>query len=126
MLERDSDFAAGLGTLPARATPRRRRAKPTPPRCVSNSFEIQAFPAWARLAEATADRAEAAFAAGAGLALLDRILRAGDDGAEPVFAGVLRQRLALNAAASCARLARLRADEAAPRDGEHLAACSTD
>jgi Protein of unknown function (DUF1403) len=34
-----------------------------------------------------------------------------DTGSEPAFAGVLRQRLALKAAASCARLARLREDE---------------
>jgi hypothetical protein len=99
------------------------------------------------------------FFAGAGIAHLDHILRAGadvssagdravdvsraglgtgadissaskdsadissasrDSGVEPVFAGALRQRLALKAAATCARLARLREDEASLRDAEHL------
>jgi hypothetical protein len=48
-------------------------------------------------------------------------VRAGEGGAEPVFAGVLRQRLALKAAAGCARFARLREDEGALRDAEQLA-----
>ena len=56
----------------------------------------------------------------AGLALLDRVLRSGEGGSEPDFAGVLRQRLALKAAATCSRLARLREDEGALRDAEHL------
>ncbi|PPD42229.1 MAG: hypothetical protein CTY15_12365, partial [Methylocystis sp.] len=64
---------------------------------------------------------DAAFHAGAGLALFDQLLRSGEDGAEPVFAGVLRRRLALQAAAHCARLARLREDEAGFRDAAHLA-----
>jgi Protein of unknown function (DUF1403) len=51
---------------------------------------------------------------------LDRILRSGEGGSEPVFSGALRQRLALKAAANCARLARLREDEGALRDAEHL------
>jgi hypothetical protein len=81
------------------------------------------------------------FLAGAGIAHLDQILRAGADvssagrdsvdvsnagknfGVEPVFSGALRQRLALTAAAACARLARLREDEAALRDAEHLSGC---
>jgi Protein of unknown function (DUF1403) len=63
----------------------------------------------------------AAFSAGAGLALFDRMLRSGVDGSEPAFAGVLRLRLALKAAAECCRLARLREDQAALRDAEHLA-----
>ena len=58
----------------------------------------------------------AAFAAGASLALLDQALRA-----NPPFAGVLRQRLALRAASACARIARHREDESALRDAEHLA-----
>ena len=37
------------------------------------------------------------------------------------FRGALRQRLSLNATAGCARLGRLREDEAAPRDAKHLA-----
>ncbi len=43
-----------------------------------------------------------------------------DSGGEPDFSGALRQRLALKAAATCTRLARLREDEAALRDAEHL------
>ncbi len=62
------------------------------------------------------------FFAGAGIAHLDQLLRAGEGGAEPAFAGCLRQRLALKAAATCAAMARLREDEAALRDAEHLAA----
>ena len=78
------------------------------------------------------------FFAGAGIAHLDQLLRSGADvssggrdsvdvssagknfGVEPVFSSALRQRLALKAAATCARLARLREDEAALRDAEHL------
>jgi hypothetical protein len=60
------------------------------------------------------------FFAGAGIAHLDQLLRAGEGGVEPVFSGALRQRLALKAAATCARLARLREDDAALRDAEHL------
>ncbi|WP_363351759.1 DUF1403 family protein [Methylocystis echinoides] len=67
-----------------------------------------------------ADPGAAAFSAGAGLALFDQILR-GADGGEPVYAGCLRQRLALRAADSCATLCRLREDAAALRDAEHLA-----
>ncbi|MFY9831628.1 MAG: DUF1403 family protein, partial [Methylocystis sp.] len=59
---------------------------------------------------------EAAFRAGAGLALLDQILRL-----DPPFAGALRQRLALGAATACAKMARLREDAAGLRDTEHLA-----
>jgi hypothetical protein len=99
---------------------RRRHANP-PPACASNPIEISGFPAWARLADAAAGEAAAAFCAGAGLALFDRMLRAGPGGSEPVFAGVLRQRLALKAAAACSRLARLREDEGGLRDAEHLA-----
>ncbi len=84
----------------------------------SNSLIACAYPAWAgppargAAAELTAG---AAFSAGAGLALLDQLLRA-----EPPFAGALRQRLALRAAAASASLLRLREDEAALRDAEHL------
>jgi hypothetical protein len=41
--------------------------------------------------------------------------------ADPAFAGALRQRLALRAATACASLLRLREDENALRDAEHLA-----
>ena len=58
---------------------------------------------------------DAAFFAGASLALLDQILRL-----DPPFAGALRQRLALRAATACAALARHREDSSALRDAEHL------
>jgi hypothetical protein len=78
------------------------------------------FPSWARPPNGPAVGAdtglEAAFRAGASLALLDQILRA-----DPPFAGVLRQRLALRAATVCAALARHREDSSALRDAEHLA-----
>jgi predicted ArsR family transcriptional regulator len=80
----------------------------------------QAFPSWARPPKARAAGLEgscdAAFHAGAGLALFDTILRE-----KPPFAGALRQRLALRAAAACAALARHREDLSALRDAEHLA-----
>ena len=104
-----------------KATSRSRRRREASPAGVGISLQISAFPNWARLPDAAAGTAEAAFAAGAGLALLDRVLRSGEDGAEPVFAGVFRQRLALKAAATSVRLARQRGDEAALRDAEHLA-----
>lgn len=110
---------------PAAESPRRmgrRPAKGPPPSNILG--EIQPLPRWART-EATDrdirdDVQAAAFRAGANLLALDRILRAGEAGAEPPFAGALRQRLALKAAAACARRARLREDEAALRDAEHL------
>ena len=120
MLIRDSDFAVDLGALRTPVPSRRRRAKPPPADLASNAIEINALPGWARLPDGTAGEAEAAFSAGAGLALLDRVLRSGEGGSEPVFAGVMRQRLALKAAASCARLARRREEEGALRDAEHL------
>ena len=86
----------------------------------TNPLLQQAFPSWARPpttgvvgADAGTD---AAFFAGAGLALLDQILRL-----DPPFAGALRQRLALGAATACAGLARHREDSSALRDAEHLA-----
>jgi len=117
-----------------RAPTRRENAADT-----QKSIEIRPFPHWAKVsAGAQNDASDAQFFAGAGLALLDNILRSGADvssggrdsadvsragknfGGEPCFVGVLRQRLALKAAATCARLARLREDEAALRDAEHL------
>lgn len=62
------------------------------------------------------DPRDPAFFAGAGLALLDQLLRA-----EPPFAGALRQRLALRAATVCATMVRLREDASGLRDAEHLA-----
>ena len=88
--------------------------------------EIQPLPRWVTAgASAKGDKpvraADAQFFAGAALARLDDIMRSGDGAAEPVFVGALRQRLALRAAAACARIARLREDEGALRDAEHLA-----
>ena len=111
-------FAPATGAAPFTRPRRWRAAEPQPPQSLLN---YRPFPSWARLAAATAGGAEAAFFAGAGLALFDRILRSADDGVEPAYAGVLRQRLALKAAASCARLARRREDESALRDAAHLA-----
>jgi hypothetical protein len=82
--------------------------------------EIQPLPRWVR--PRTGDQTATAFCAAASLALFDQILRIGPDGTEPIFAGCLRQRLALKAAESCATISRLREDAAALRDDEHLAA----
>jgi hypothetical protein len=100
----------------AKRSSRARRAEAVSP---ATRLEIQPLPRWARTQGA--DPGAAAFSAGAGLALFDQILLGGPDGAEPDFAGCLRQRLALRAAESCATLSRLREDAAALRDAEHLA-----
>jgi len=93
---------------------RRRPVDLAPPQSPLN---YRPFPAWARLEPKAREEAPAVFfAAGASLALLDAILRQ-----DPPFAGALRNRLALKAGAASARLLRLREDEAALRDGEHLA-----
>jgi hypothetical protein len=80
----------------------------------------QAFPSWARPPKQPAAGAdagfEAAFRAGAGLAVLDAVSRD-----NPPFVGALRQRLALRAATACAKMARLREDAGGLRDAEHLA-----
>ena len=78
-----------------------------------NQLVERIFPRWAHR---PSDARDPAFFAGAGLALLDTTLRE-----NPPFAGALRQRLALQAAATCAKLARLREDAANLRDAEHLA-----
>ncbi|MEK8095427.1 DUF1403 family protein [Methylocystis sp. IM3] len=101
---------------PARRRGHARRAAAAP----AELAEPQPFPQWARVPDA-GDGA-AAFFAGAGLARFDAVLRGAAAGAEPPFAGVLRQRLALSAAAACAGFARLREDAGALRDAEHLAA----
>jgi hypothetical protein len=78
--------------------------------------ETQAFPppaapvpAWARASGRAGE--DPLFAAGAGLALLDAFLRR-----DPPAAGALRARLALQSAAACAKLLRLKTDAAALRD----------
>jgi len=124
MFEDDSRDSFGLETV-AMARPRRVvRSRPLDPSLSPNRLEIQRFPRWARLNGG----GSAMFFAGAGIACFDQLLRSGADvssagknfGGEPVFSGVLRQRLALKAAATSVRLARLREDEAALRDAEHL------
>ena len=84
----------------------------------TNPLLEQAFPSWARPPKQPVVGADAAFraGAGAGLALLDTTLRE-----NPPFGGALRQRLALQAAVSCAKMARLREDASNLRDAEHLA-----
>ena len=74
------------------------------------SLAAAPVPAWAR-ASGSAGQGDPLFFAGAGLALLDACLRA-----DPLAAGALRGRLALQSAAACAKLLRLNADEAALRD----------
>jgi hypothetical protein len=106
---------ASAPASPVKRLPRARRAEAA---SATQDVGIQSLPRWAR--PQNADRKTAAFSTGAGLALFDAMLRCGADGAEPDFAGCLRQRLALRAAESCATLSRLREDAAALRDAEHL------
>ena len=99
---------------------RRSRRLVAPGFAPTNPLLEQAFPALGASAENSRPSApdascEAAFLAGASLALLDQILRL-----DPPFAGALRQRLALRAATACAALARHREDTSALRDAEHL------
>ena len=104
----------------ARAAPatRPRRRPPVESASPQSPLNYRPFPSWARLDPKVQDAGTAAFfAAGASLALLDGILRQ-----NPPFAGALRNRLALRAAAASARILRMREDEAALRDAEHLAA----
>jgi hypothetical protein len=116
MLDPDSTAAAKIA---AEARPRRRRNAPPPQK---PRLEAPAPPHWTRPSSSAPLRPLAAgFSAGAGLALFDAALRSGSDGGEAIFAGALRQRLALQAAAASARLMRRREDEAALRDAEHLA-----
>src|SRR5271166_934009 len=73
------------------------------------------LPAWARAASAPESEAEAAFLAGAALSLLDAIVRQ-----NPPWAGVVRRRLALSAAAMSVWRAGRAEDEARLRDAFHL------
>ncbi len=59
-----------------------------PKTTLPSTATLRPVPAWGRVKKALANDADAAFAAGAGLAALDAVVRA-----EPVFAGVWRQRL---------------------------------
>ncbi len=129
MLQIDSDGLLGRKSssraVKKRRAPTRSEEAATP----SKSLEIQAFPHWAKVGGGAAhDAPNTHYCAGAALAFLDHILHSGADvssagksSAEPPFTGALRQRLALRAAATCAAMARLREDEAALRDAEHLA-----
>jgi hypothetical protein len=108
-----------LGAAPVALPRRRSRRLDAPSSAPTSQLLQQAFPSWARPPKGPAvgadAGADAAFFAGAGLALLDQILRA-----DPPFAGALRQRLALRAATACAAMARHREDSSALRDAEHL------
>jgi hypothetical protein len=111
--------ADSRGAAPVAARNRRSRQLAAPRCAPTNPLSEQAFPSWAR-PPTTGDvgaggSGDAAFFAGAGLALFDQILRL-----DPPFAGALRQRLALRAATACAALARHREDSSALRDAEHL------
>ncbi|MCI4679033.1 DUF1403 family protein [Rhodoblastus acidophilus] len=113
----------------ADASPRRRHSRrEATPEALANPLTQLVFPSWARADEKSpgaADpqkfAAEAFFAAGAGLALLDRVFRE-----NPPFAGALRQRLALRAAGASAKILRLREDEGDLRDTEHLGLAGAD
>jgi hypothetical protein len=104
------------GAAPVASPRRRSRRLATAGFAPANPLLEKALPQWARRPTSPAACSDAAFFAGAGLALFDAILRE-----NPPFAGALRQRLALLAGAACAKLARLREDAANLRDAEHLA-----
>jgi len=106
---------------PAAAARRSARAKSGAGQTTLIPQAERGFPGWARIGERAARADDPTFFAGAGLALLDQVL-----GAAPPFAGALRQRLALRAATVCATIARLREDENALRDAEHLSAAGAD
>ena len=113
----ESPAADPLGAAPIALPRRRSRRLATAGFVPAKPLLEKTFPQCARLPTAPAARSDAAFFAGAGLALLDQVIRR-----DPPFAGALRQRLALRAAAACAALARHREDSSALRDAEHLAA----
>lgn len=144
MLEIDSDTFLDARSSSREMMKRRARSRGNAAESPQKSLEIRPLPRWAKGGADAQDRrqdvaldgaADAQFFAGAGLALLDQILRSGADVstagksrgegvAEPVFVGALRQRLALRAAVACATITRLREDEVALRDAEHLAGCN--
>jgi Protein of unknown function (DUF1403) len=89
---------------------KRARAKPSPGKTAERqAFPPAPIPAWAR-AGGRAD-GDPLFFAGAGLALLDAVLRR-----DPRSAGALRSRLALQSAAASAKVLRLNTHEGALRD----------
>lgn len=83
--------------------------------------DVAALPGWAVPRAGVTDAVEAAYLAGAALNALDNLVRR-----EPVWAGAWRQRIALKAAASMARLLGHREDEAALRDAWYLRSAGTD
>ncbi|MGA9599089.1 MAG: DUF1403 family protein [Methylocystis sp.] len=112
----DPFFPAPATAAPPSTRPRQRRSLEPEPH--QSPLNHRPFPGWARVVLGTPAESPAAFfAAGASLALLDGVVRE-----NPPCAGALRQRLALKAATASARLLRLREDEGALRDAEHLAA----
>jgi hypothetical protein len=119
ILDPETSAAEPLGQAPVAVRKPRARRLAEPGFAPPNSLSEQMFPQWARLPTTPAVGADAhgdaAFCAGARLALLDATLRE-----NPPFAGALRQRLALRAATACAALGRHREDSCALRDAEHL------
>jgi Protein of unknown function (DUF1403) len=89
----------------------------TPQKPSAEALPLPLMPGWARLDAPVADMNEAAFRAGAALAMLDCRAHAG---AQVPFDGVWRRRLALKAAAASARIARRGEDEATLRDAFFL------
>jgi Protein of unknown function (DUF1403) len=87
----------------------------TPQKPAAEALLLPPLPGWARLDAPITDTDEAAFRAGATLAMLDIRVRA-----DVRFAGVWRRRLALKAAAASARIARRGEDEATLRDAFFL------
>lgn len=83
--------------------------------------DVAALPGWAVPRAGVTDAVEAAYLAGAALNALDNLVRY-----EPAWAGAWRQRIALKAAASMARLLGHREDEAALRDAWYLRPVGTD
>lgn len=82
----------------------------------SNPLLWKPLPRWTWIqGEGRVNASEAAFAAGAALFALDQVVRR-----NPPWLGVWRTRQALDAAATSARMLRLREDEGALRDAHHL------
>jgi hypothetical protein len=120
VLDDETPAADPRGEAPVAAANRRSRRLAAPRFAPTNPLLEWTFPQWARPPTAgdvgAGAGGDAAFFAGAGVALLDQILRL-----DPPFAGALRQRLALRAATACASMARMREDASGLRDAEHLA-----
>jgi hypothetical protein len=87
----------------------------------ASSFSPPSVPAWAITSAGAPSDGDAAFRAGAALGVLDTLARA-----QPAWAGVWRQRLALNCAAASMRLAGRAEDAAALRDAWHLRPAGAD